>query len=66
MNTKFKFVIVANGKYGDIYYTGNKEHYWTNNITCAKFYDSYSSCKNKATDFVYNNPRVATVTRKVN
>lgn len=61
VNRMNRFIIVADGKYKDVYYTGNKKKFWSNNLRMAKIYHDYHECYDKANTFIYNNPRVAKI-----
>lgn len=53
-----KYVIMADGKYENIYYTGRIGEYWSSDILKAKKYSNKQAAKNIASRFKFNNPRV--------
>lgn len=56
-----KFVIIADGKYANIYYTGKENKYWSENIMNAHVYNSEEIARKRASRFKYNNTRVAEI-----
>lgn len=59
-----KFVIVADGKYANIFYTGREDMYWSENIMKAHVYSNEEIARKRASKFKYNNARVAEIVLK--
>lgn len=56
-----KFVIMADGKYENIFYTGREGKYWCSNIMRSKIYNERHFAERTASKFVHNNARVVEV-----
>lgn len=56
-----KFVIMADGKYENIFYTGRENKYWAGNIMRAKVFNSREFADKTACKFEHNNTRVVEI-----
>lgn len=56
-----KFVIIADGKYENIFYTGKTDKYWSGNIMKAQAFNSIDAANRVASRFRHNNARVVEI-----